>query len=63
MKRYILNYGIACVEIKDGKSEIIKSIPDVTTERQVAQRIVDLCNRNDLSVEHLSDVVEDQINL
>ena len=62
MKRYILTYGIACVETKSEKSEVVKIIPDVTTEQEVAQRIVDLCNENDLSVEHLCDVIEDVIN-
>ena len=62
MKRYIMTYGIACVKRNGGKSEVVKSIPDVTTEQEVAQRIVDLCNENDLSVEHLCDVIEDLIN-
>ena len=62
MKRYILTYGIACVEVKQDRLEVIRSVPDVTTDHKVAQRIVDLCNRNRLSEEHLSDVVEDQLN-
>lgn len=63
MKRYILTYGIACVEIKGDKLEITRSIPNITTDHKVAQRIVDLCNRNRLSEEHLYDVVEDQLNV
>ena len=62
MKRYILTYGIACVEVNGDRLDVIKSIPDITTDRKAAQRIVDLCNRNRLSEEHLLDVVEDQLN-
>lgn len=62
MKRYIMTYGVACVKTKGGKSEVVKSIPDVTSDQRIAQRIVDICNENDLSVEHLSDVIEDVIN-
>lgn len=62
MKQYVLTYGIACIEIKQNYSEVIKSVSDVTTDEGVAQRIIDLCNTRELSPEHLEDVIDDLIN-
>lgn len=57
--KYILTYGIACVETENGKSELIARVPDVTTDRDRAERLVNMLNKHKLSPEHLADVVED----
>ena len=62
MNQYVLTYGIACIEIKQNYSEVIQSISDVSTDKGVAQRIVDTCNAQELSPEHLADVIDDLVN-
>ena len=57
--KYILIYGIACVKEIGGVSEVVASVPDVTCEREEAERLVDLCNDLKLSPLQLHDVVED----
>ena len=63
MKKYIKTYGIACVDEQNGKREIVAEIHGVTTDREKAERIVDLFNRNNLSHEHLKDAVSDLISI
>ena len=43
----------------DGTATIIASIRDVTPNREKIDNLVELCNRLELSVVHLEDVVED----
>ena len=57
--KYVLTYGIACIETKNGKTELIARAPDVTTDRELAQRLVDNLNKNRLSPKHLTEVVDD----
>ena len=57
--KYVLTYGIACVN-EDGKSrELITEISSVTTELSVAEKLVEMLNENQLSADHLADVVND----
>lgn len=62
MRQYVLTYGIACIEIKQNHSEVITSIPDITSNEGIAKKIVNICNTEDLSPEHLADVVDDLLN-
>ena len=57
--RYILIYGIACVEEKNGMWEKVERIPDVTCKREEAERMVELFNRLKLSPSQLYETVED----
>ena len=59
--RYILTYGIACIEERDGMCEIVKQISSVTCDRAEAERLVSLFNRLGLSHEHLTEAVEDAL--
>lgn len=62
MRKYVLTYGIACIETMDGKTKVIKLIPDVTSDEGTAKKIVSVCNTQDLSPEQLADIVDDLIN-
>lgn len=57
--KYILTYGIACIETVNEKTELIASIPDVTTNRELAELLLHKLNEYLLSPEHLADVVDD----
>lgn len=61
MKQYVLTYGIACIESRDGKAELITQIPGVTTDLEKAECLVRLCNEQKLSPEHLADAVDDLV--
>ena len=57
--RYILTYGIACIEEQGGRSEVIARVSDVTGSREEAEKLVKLCNSLCLSPLHLPDVIDD----
>ena len=59
--KYVLTYGIACIEEKDGRLELVTETPSITTSLKDAQRLVTFCNEGNLSPEHLKDVVDDLI--
>lgn len=59
MKIYIKTYGIACIEEIDGRREIIKAVHDVTVDNDKADILVNILNNNQLSPEHMRDVIED----
>ena len=59
MQKYILTYGIACVDEDDGTKELITQIPDISTDREKVERLVTVCNEQQLSPIHLQDVVDD----
>ena len=59
--RYILTYGIACIEERDGMCEILEQVSDVTCDRAEAERLVSLFNRLKLSPEHFTEAVEDAL--
>lgn len=60
--KYILTYGIACIEEIDGKRELLAEVPGITSNLKEAQRLVALCNAGALSPIHLKDVVDDLIH-
>ena len=54
-------YGIvvyADIE-KDGTATIIESIRDISSDRKAIEELVEKCNRLQLSLIHLGDVVDD----
>lgn len=55
------SYGItACANFaEDGTATVVASVHDVTDDKQALSELVSLCNRLELSIVHLSDVVED----
>lgn len=44
---------------QDGTATIVASVRDITSDKQRLIKLVDDCNRLELSTVHLSDVVED----
>lgn len=61
MTKYILTYGIAYVEESNGKIELLEEVSSVTTNKDEAERLVDLCNRNKLSPIQLKEKAFDLI--
>ena len=55
------SYGIAAYAHGDeeGTATVIAAVHDITSNRQALANLVSLCNRLELSVLHLDDVVED----
>ena len=56
-----VSYGIAAYAYADvdGTATVVASVHDVTQDKQKLSELVDVCNRLELSVCHLSEVVED----
>ena len=61
MKKYILTYGIACVEEDNGHAELVAQISDISTNQEKMEELVKLCNKMQLSPIHLRDIVDDFI--
>ena len=55
------SYGIVAYSNadQDGSKTIVASVRDVTSDKTGLIKLVDDCNRLDLSTVHLNDVVED----
>ena len=51
-------YGIAAVTMNDGIEIILQSFVDLSSDRRSVAKIVRLCNKLELSLCHLQDVVE-----
>lgn len=56
-----ISYGIVVYSNadQDGSKTIVASVRDVTSDKAGLTRLVDDCNRLELSTVHLNDVVED----
>ena len=52
-------YGIAAVTMNDGIEIILRSFVDLSPDRRSVAKLVRLCNKLELSLCHLPDVVED----
>lgn len=54
-------YGIAAYfnYQDDGTATILASVNDITSEREKLEELVQICNRSELSLIHLNDVIED----
>ena len=52
-------YGIAAVTMNDGIEIILQSFVDLSSDRRSVAKLVRLCNKLELSLCHLPDVVED----
>ena len=59
--KYIVIYGIACIEEIENRKETVLEIPGITSEEEKIKRLVELCNKNDLSPCHLREVAEDML--
>lgn len=59
--KYILTYGIACIKEKDNKQELVAQISDITTDRRKIETLIESLNKNQLSPEHLADIVDDML--
>ena len=55
------SYGIVAYSDADmdGSKTIVASVRDITSDRVALTKLVDDCNRLELSCVHLNDVVED----
>jgi hypothetical protein len=55
------SYGIVAYANaeQDGTATIVASVHDITSDKQHLTKLVDDCNRFELSTVHLHDVVED----
>ena len=51
--------GIAVVENRGGISTVIASVSDVSSDAELVEKLVQNCNRFELSPEHLRDVIDD----
>lgn len=54
-----ISFGIAYAEIYDNETTVIKTISDITCDKQAIEKLIHLCNDLDLSIIHIEDVVED----
>lgn len=56
-----ISYGIVAYANaeQDGTATIVTSVRDVTSDKKRLEKLVDDCNRLELSTVHLLDVVED----
>ncbi len=59
--KYILTYGIACIKENDNKQELVTQISDITTDREKIETLIESLNKNQLSPEHLADIVDDML--
>ena len=56
-----VSYGISAYSHanENGTATIVASVHDITSNKKNLTKLVDVCNRLNLSTEHLFDVVED----
>ncbi|MBE6693920.1 MAG: hypothetical protein E7589_04080 [Ruminococcaceae bacterium] len=54
-----VGFGIAAVEEYDMETTVLESIPDLSANIKDIERLVELCNRNQLDIVHLKDVATD----
>ena len=56
-----ISYGIVAYANaeQDGTATIVASVRDITSDKKRLKKLVDDCNRLELSTVHLLDVVED----
>lgn len=62
MTKYVVTYGIACVTDDNEACEPVAEIGNVSVSRREVESIVKLLNENDVSPEHLRDIVDDMIS-
>jgi hypothetical protein len=54
---FAITYGIAAYDLSSDR--VIARIDDITCDKARLEHLVELCNRGELSLVHLYDVVED----
>ncbi len=47
---------------EDGTATVLRSVHDITSDREKLKALVAICNRLKLSTIHLQDVIEDFLN-
>lgn len=52
-------YTVYGIEAVDYRGKVLLSFSDIFFDKQKAKHFVNLCNKNDLELIHLADVVED----
>ena len=52
------SYGIAVISTLDNIS-VLCEMTDITDERDKLQKLVELCNKKQLDIDHLQNVVDD----
>ena len=52
------SYGISAISTEDNIS-VLCSVEDITDEQNTLAKLVELCNTEQLSIEHLQNVVDD----
>lgn len=55
--KYVLTYGIACIEEQHGKKELISELGGITTHLDEAQYLVNLFNEKMLPPDKLRDAI------
>ncbi len=55
------SYGIAVYSDSsgDGIATILASVNDISSDREKLEELVEICNRSELSMIHLNDVIDD----
>ena len=54
--KQFITYG---VNVVSGEGQVLQSIPDIFLGKQEAYQFVNCCNKNELQIIHLLDVIED----
>lgn len=57
--RYIVVYGIACIEEIENRKEMLIELPAITSDEEKIKYLIDICNKNNLSPCQLREVAED----
>lgn len=52
------SYGIAVISIEDNVT-VLCSVEDITAEQDELKKLVELCNAENLEIEHIKNIVED----
>lgn len=55
-------YDIEVWVIKEGKYHLAQCVPNVFLEYQRAKNFIDLCNSLEISLIHLTDLIEDEFS-
>ena len=52
-------YGIICIKIEKHEISCIKSVSDISTIKELVEKIAERCNSLEVSPLHLLDVIEE----
>ena len=58
------SYGIGVYDASDAAgATVLQSIPDITSDRESLEELVDRCNKGNLSEIHLEEAVQDFLTM